>query len=87
MRLRVRHLDVPRLDDGSVQCHEGRFETECVYSSSVSAHSSDSAKGQRKIVLLPGFEGEVEALASELRQVFTNVLKNAVEATAEDGDR
>jgi signal transduction histidine kinase len=44
------------------------------------------AKGRRKIELIPGFSGEVEAFASELRQVFTNVIKNAVEATAEGGN-
>jgi signal transduction histidine kinase len=44
------------------------------------------AKDHRKIELLPGFEGNVEAFPSELRQVFTNVIKNAVEATAEGGN-
>ncbi len=44
------------------------------------------AKGSREIHLLLGFEGEVEAFPSELRQVFTNVIKNAVEATAEGGE-
>jgi PAS domain S-box-containing protein len=43
------------------------------------------AKDRRKIKVLPGFEGEVEAFPSELRQVFTNVIKNAVEATADGG--
>ena len=44
------------------------------------------AKGRRKIELAPGFKGTVEAFRSELRQVFTNVIKNAVEATAENGE-
>jgi PAS domain S-box-containing protein len=43
------------------------------------------AKDRRKIELIPGFEGEVEIFPSELRQVFTNVIKNAVEATADGG--
>jgi len=44
------------------------------------------AKDTRKIHLVPGFQGEVEAFPSELRQVFTNVIKNAVEATAVGGE-
>lgn len=44
------------------------------------------AKGRRKIELMPGFQGEIEAFPSELRQVFTNVIKNGVEATAEGGN-
>src|SRR5438094_4511657 len=44
-----------------------------------------SAKGRRKIELVPGYSGEVEAFPSDLRQVFTNVIKNAVEATTEGG--
>jgi PAS domain S-box-containing protein len=43
------------------------------------------AKGKRKIRAEHGFEGEIEGLPAELRQVFTNVLKNAVEATSEGG--
>jgi PAS domain S-box-containing protein len=44
------------------------------------------SKGRRKIELVSGFEGKLEAFPSELRQVFTNVIKNAVEATADDGE-
>jgi two-component system NtrC family sensor kinase len=43
-------------------------------------------KGRRRMETVPGFAGEIEAFPSELRQVFTNVLKNAIEATAEDGE-
>src|SRR6266498_2328600 len=43
------------------------------------------AKGKRKIRVEHGFDGEIEGLPAELRQVFTNVLKNAVEATSEGG--
>ncbi len=43
------------------------------------------AKGKRKIRVEHGFDGEIEGLQAELRQVFTNVLKNAVEATSEGG--
>src|SRR5216684_1352556 len=43
------------------------------------------AKGKRKIRVEHGFDGEIEVLPAELRQVFTNVLKNAVEATSEGG--
>jgi PAS domain S-box-containing protein len=44
------------------------------------------AKGRRKIELIPEFNGDIEAFPSELRQVFTNVIKNAVEATADGGN-
>jgi PAS domain S-box-containing protein len=43
------------------------------------------AKGKRKIRVEHGFEGEIDGLPAELRQVFTNVVKNAVEATSEGG--
>jgi PAS domain S-box-containing protein len=43
------------------------------------------AKGKRKIRVEHGFDGDIEGLPAELRQVFTNVLKNAVEATSEGG--
>ena len=44
------------------------------------------AKGGRNIRLEHGFQGEVEGFAFELRQVFTNVIKNAVEATTAGGN-
>jgi PAS domain S-box-containing protein len=43
------------------------------------------AKGRRRIQVENGFEGEIEGFPAELRQVFTNVIKNAVEATSEGG--
>lgn len=43
------------------------------------------AKGKRKIRVEHGFDGTIEGLPAELRQVFTNVAKNAVEATPEGG--
>lgn len=43
------------------------------------------AKGRRNIQLEHGFEGEMAGFPAELRQVFTNVLKNAIEATADGG--
>src|SRR5207248_2262980 len=39
------------------------------------------AKGRRRMQVISEFTGEVDGFASELRQVFTNVIKNAVEAT------
>ena len=44
-------------------------------------------KGRRKIRVEHGFDGEIEAFPAELRQVFTNVIKNAVEATDEGGSK
>jgi signal transduction histidine kinase len=41
--------------------------------------------GSRRIELAYGFDGTIDAYPSELRQVFTNVLRNAVEATSEGG--
>jgi signal transduction histidine kinase len=43
------------------------------------------AKGRRNIELVTGSDGTIEGFSSELRQVFTNVIKNAVEATADGG--
>jgi len=43
------------------------------------------AKGKRKIRVEHGFDGNIEGFPGELRQVFTNVVKNAVEATSEGG--
>jgi len=43
------------------------------------------AKGRRRIQLEHGFQGEIKGFPSDLCQVFTNVIKNAVEATAEGG--
>jgi PAS domain S-box-containing protein len=43
-------------------------------------------KGRRKIRVEHGFDGEIEGFPAELRQVFTNVIKNAVEATSEGGN-
>ena len=44
------------------------------------------AKGRRKIQVEHGFAGTIRGFPAELRQVFTNVIKNAVEATAEGGE-
>lgn len=44
------------------------------------------AKGRRRIELVHGFAGDIEAFPVGLRQVFTNVIKNAIEATPEDGE-
>jgi PAS domain S-box-containing protein len=43
------------------------------------------AKGKRKIRVEHGFDGNLQGFPAELRQVFTNVVKNAVEATSEGG--
>lgn len=44
------------------------------------------AKGSRRIHVEHGFCGTIKGFPAELRQVFTNVIKNAVEATAEGGE-
>lgn len=44
------------------------------------------AKGKRKIRVEHGFDGEIEGFSAERRQVFTNVLKDAVDATSEGGN-
>jgi PAS domain S-box-containing protein len=44
------------------------------------------SKGRRNIEISSGLGGRVEAFPSELRQVFTNVIKNAVEATDDGGE-
>lgn len=41
--------------------------------------------GSRKLQVAYSFEGQIEAFPSELRQVFTNVLRNSVEATLQGG--
>ena len=43
------------------------------------------AKGRRKIQVEHSFDGEIQGFPAELRQVFTNIIKNAVEATSEGG--
>lgn len=45
-----------------------------------------TAKGKRSIRVEHGYEGDIEGVPAELRQVFTNVLKNAAEATSEGGN-
>jgi PAS domain S-box-containing protein len=44
------------------------------------------SKGRRKIQIEHGFQGTIKGFPAELRQVFTNVIKNAVEATEEGGE-
>jgi PAS domain S-box-containing protein len=43
------------------------------------------AKGKRMIRITHAFPGEIEGIPSEIRQVLTNVIKNAVEATPDGG--
>ncbi|MDT8067724.1 MAG: ATP-binding protein [Terriglobia bacterium] len=43
------------------------------------------AKGKRRFWIEHGFDGEIQGFPAELRQVFTNIIKNAVEATSEGG--
>jgi PAS domain S-box-containing protein len=45
-----------------------------------------TAKGKRNLRVEHGYEGNIEGVPAELRQVFTNVLKNAVEATSDGGN-
>jgi len=52
----------------------------------VSLIAETIAKRRRDIQFVDGFDATIEAFPSELRQVFTNVLKNAVEATDEGGE-
>jgi signal transduction histidine kinase len=43
------------------------------------------AKGKRTIKITHAFPGEVEGFPAEIRQVLTNVIKNAIEATTDGG--
>lgn len=50
-----------------------------------SLRKRNDGKGQEKGSCRARFRWEIEAFPAEVRQVFTNVIKNAVEATDEGG--